>query len=156
MFERGAGGFSVVFENEDVAKTLVIFQIEHAVAIRPQHILNGALRKSRESSRVVRSLDDDFVGADAIHLVKQAFPVAIQVPFDAKRREFVGNHTYAPAGGVHAAAAAAIDQNFRWSFCFASGTEGTILTIRSNNAFTQEFIGALATFCRDNDPATRD
>src|SRR5450755_220307 len=45
MLEGSAGGFAMIFENEDVAEALVVFEIEHAVAVGPQDIFDGAFRK---------------------------------------------------------------------------------------------------------------
>ena len=147
---------AVIFENEDVAKAFVVFQVQHAVAVGPQDVFHGAFGKTRESGHVVGSFDDDFVGTDAVHLVKEAFAFAVKIAFDTKSWKFVGDYANAPAGSIFAAAIAAIDQNFRGSFCFASRAEGTILGIRGDDAFTQKFVGSLAAFRRNNHPATGD
>ena len=43
MFERSAGGVAVVLENQRVAKAPVVLEIEHAVAVGAQHVLDGAV-----------------------------------------------------------------------------------------------------------------
>ena len=40
VFERGAGSFTVILEEQNVAEAAVVFQVEHAVAISPQHFFH--------------------------------------------------------------------------------------------------------------------
>ena len=113
MLDRRARGFAVILENQNVAEALVVFQVQHAVAVAPQHVFHGALRQRRQRRCMLRRFDDHFVRADAVHLVEETFAFAVQFAFDAQRRKFVGHHANAPAGRVGAAAVAAIDQNLR-------------------------------------------
>src|SRR5579859_8045771 len=69
VLDGSAGGFAVILEDEDIAETLVVLEVEHAVAISPQDVFDGARRKSSERGGVFRSLDNDFMSADAIHFV---------------------------------------------------------------------------------------
>ena len=81
--------------------------------IGPQDVLDGALGQRGQRAVVVGRFDDDFVRADAVHAVEQAFAFAVQVAFDAQRRKLVGHDAHAPAGRVRPAAVAAIGQDFR-------------------------------------------
>ena len=45
---------------------------------------------------MVGRFDDDFMGADAVHLVEHAFGLAVQVALNAQRRELVGNDANGP------------------------------------------------------------
>ena len=115
MLQRSAGGLAVIFENQDVAEALVVFQVEHAVAVRPQNVFDSAFSaRLRERRGVIRRFDDHFVRADAIHLVEQAFAFAIEVAFDAQRRKFIRHDANATSPAcLFAAAVAAVHQNFR-------------------------------------------
>ena len=62
---------------------------------------------------MLRRLHDHFVRADAVHLVEQAFALAIQFAFDSQRRKPVRHHANAPTRRVRPAAIAPIHQNFR-------------------------------------------
>src|ERR1700674_972912 len=114
MIDRRTGRLTMVLENQDVAETLVILQIEHAVAVSPKHVFHRALRERRQRRRMVRRLDDHFMRADTIHLVKQPFAFAVQLTLDAERREFIRDHANAPAWRVGPAAIAAVHENLRW------------------------------------------
>src|SRR5437588_5681180 len=46
-----------------------------------------------------------------VHLVEEAFSLAVQLAFDAQCREFIGHHANAPTGCVGPAAVSAINQN---------------------------------------------
>src|SRR5260370_16407006 len=89
MLEGSAGGFAVIFENEDVAEALGVFQVEHAVAEGPQNGFRSAGRERGERAHGVWRLDDHFVRADAVHFVKEAFAFAVKIALDAKRWEAI-------------------------------------------------------------------
>src|SRR5205085_12223668 len=69
MFERRAGGFAVVFENQDVLEAAVFLQVENAVAEGPEDVFDPFGREGGEAGVVVGGLDDDLMRADAVHLV---------------------------------------------------------------------------------------
>src|SRR6266446_4671746 len=52
MFEGSAGGFSMILEDEDVAEALVVFQVEHAVAVSPQNVFDSARGKRLGTTRI--------------------------------------------------------------------------------------------------------
>src|SRR5271154_3377205 len=142
VFDGGAGGFSVIFEQKDVAKAAVVLQIQHAVAVVPKHFLDCFVTDGRERGFVIRRFDDYFVRADSVHAVEQAFAFAVQAAFDTERREFVGHYSQRPAGRVFSATAAAIRENFRWSFSFIAGAERTVRIALDLNAFADKIHGA--------------
>ena len=77
---------------------------------------------------MVRSFNDDLVGADTVHLVEHAFGLTAQIPFDAKSGEFIGNYAHRPARGIalrrgSAIRIRAISLNFRRSLVFVSVAE---------------------------------
>jgi hypothetical protein len=96
------------------------------------------------------------VRAHPVHFVEQSFPFAIQIAFDAQCREFVGDYSYAPPWRIFAPAIASINQDFRGRFGFLPGAKRAILAVRGYNAFAQEFVGALAAFGGNNNPAPCD
>src|SRR5215472_9528630 len=146
----------MVFEDQHVAEALVVFEIEHAVAISPQDVFDGLLWKLSERGLVLRRFNDHFVGADAVHLVEKAFAFAVEFAFDAKGREAVRHHTDIPSRGIRSSAVAPVGKNFRWRFDFISRTEGTVLGAPRKDALSQEIIGPLTAVGRNNHPATRD
>ena len=113
MLQGGSCGIAMIFENERVAKPLIVLQVQHAIAIGPQNVLNRAVRQGGESALVIGGLNDHFVRAHAIHAVKQAIALAVEVAFDAQRGKFIGNYTNGPTGRIRASAVAPVGQNFR-------------------------------------------
>src|SRR5260370_40312181 len=111
MPEGSAGGFAVIFENEDVAEALVVFQVEHAVAVGPQNVFRSAGRERGERGHVVWRLDDHFVRADAVHFVKEAFAFAGEIALYAKRGGAIRGDANAPGWRVGAASVAAVNQS---------------------------------------------
>src|SRR6266404_2671866 len=156
MLEGSPGGFAVVFEDEDVAKALVVFQVEHAIAISPQNVFRSAGRESGERRHVVWRLDDNFVGADAVHFVKKAFAFAVEIALDAKRGEAIRDDANAPAWRVGAAAVASVNQNFGRRFALGARAERAVLLPGKEDAFAEKVGGALRTVSGNDDPAARD
>src|ERR1700735_1920829 len=141
VFNGGAGGFTVIFEQEDVSKAAVVLQIQHAIAVGPEHFLDSFVADARERGFVIRSFDDYFVRADAVHAVEHAFALAAQAAFNAERGEFVGHHAERPAGRVFSTAVAAVRQNFRRSLSFIAGAERTVRIALDLNAFANKIHG---------------
>src|SRR5712664_3715481 len=156
MLEGSAGGFAVIFEDEHVAEALVVFQVEHAVAVGPQNILDGARRERGEGGHVVGRFDNDFVSADAVHLIEEAFAFAVEIAFNDERGEAIGNDANVPAGSIGAATIAAVNENFGRRFAFGAGAEGAILRAGDEDAFAEEIGGALSAIGGDDDPTARD
>src|SRR5260370_37494786 len=146
MIDGRAGSFSVIFENEDVAKALVILEVQHAIPITPEDVFDGAFRQSGQRCTMVRRHDDHFVRADSIHLVKETFSFTVQFAFDAERGKFVRHNADAPAWRVWASAVPAVDENFRGSTGFVADTEGAILFFSWDDALSQEVVGTLSSF----------
>ena len=69
MLQRGTGGRAVVLEDENVAEPKILSEIDHAVAIGPQHVLDLLSRKIGEAFDMAGGFDDDFMGAHAVHAV---------------------------------------------------------------------------------------
>src|SRR5215475_5757830 len=110
------GGFAVILKNQDTAEALVVFQIEHAVAVSPKNIFESAFGNRRERGSMIRRFNYDLVRADAIHFVEKTFALAVQFAFNFQCRKFVGYNTNRPAGGVRAAAISSIDEQLRRRF----------------------------------------
>src|SRR5580693_21674 len=98
----------MILENQDITKPLVILEIEHAIAVGPEDVLDSSIRQGSQSCQMVGSFDDHFVGADAVHFVEEAFAFAIEIAFDAKSRKFVGHYAHRPPWRVGAAIAASV------------------------------------------------
>ena len=106
MLQGSSGGIAMILENQRVAEALVVLQIQHAIAIGPQHFLDGPVRKRGQRALMIGRFDDHFVRAHAVHAVEQAFALAIQVAFDSQRGKFIGDHANGPAGRIRPAAVA--------------------------------------------------
>ena len=97
VLERRAGGRAVILEDDDVPQPDVALQIEHALAPRPEHLLDRRLRHRRQRLLVVRRLDDHFVRADAVHPIEQPLAFAIERALDPQRRKLVRHDAHVPA-----------------------------------------------------------
>jgi hypothetical protein len=156
MLDGSAGGFTVILEDEDVAEALVVFEVEHAIAVGPEDVFDSARLERGESGHVVGSFDNDFMRADAVHFVEQAFAFAIEIAFDAESGEPIGNDTDVPAGGVGAAAVATVDENLWRGFAFGARAERAILGAGDEDAFAEKIGGAFSAVGGDDDPAACD
>src|SRR5258708_60954 len=146
MIDSRAGGFSVILENEDVTEALVILQVEHAIPIAPQNVLHSTLGQRGERRKMVGRLDDHFVRADSVHLVKETFAFAVQFAFDAQCGKFVWHHADAPARRVWASAIPPVNENFRRSSRFIANAKRAILLFPGDDALTEEIVRPLPSF----------
>ena len=78
---------------------------------------------------MVIGLDNNFVCADAVHLVEHALGLAVQITFYAKRGEFVRHYADGPPGRITlrrrtAVLIGPVCLDFRRSLTFISITEG--------------------------------
>src|SRR5580698_3085277 len=149
-----AGSFAMIFEDQNVAEPLVIFEIEHAVAISPEDVFDGPLRERSQSRHVVGRFHNDFMRADAVHLVKEAFAFSVEIAFNTQRWEFVRHHTNRPACCVRAAVAAAVDENLWRRLGLIARAERAILGVwRRRNSLAQKIVWTLSTLGGNNHPA---
>ena len=61
---------------------------------------------------VERAFDDDFVGADAVHLVVDAVAALVEVALDLQGGKLVGHDAHAPALFVGLGVAVAVGEDF--------------------------------------------
>ena len=160
VLERGAGGFSVIFENEDVLEAAVFLKIQNAVAESPEHVLNPLGRKVGQAGIVVRSLNDDFMRPNAVHAIEHALGLAIQIALNAERRELVGHHAHGPArrialGRRPAVGVRAVRLDLRRSLGFVAITKGTEAA-SDFDRLAGEVSRALGPVGRNDDPAAHD
>src|SRR5208337_1580413 len=155
VLKRGASQRPVVLEDEDVLEAPVLFQIDNAVAKRPQNVFDSLLRKGRQGGIVLRPLDDDLVRADAVHLVEHAFGLTVQASLDPQRRKLVRYNAYAPALAVARGPVWAVGQNLRRRLVLIAGTERAEATLHLHR-FTAEVGGTLGAVGRNNDPPPDD
>src|SRR5580698_3647200 len=103
---------------------------------------------------MVRRFHNDFMRADTVHFVKEAFAFAVEIAFNAKCGEFVGHDPNRPAGSVRAAIAAPVDENFWRRLGFVARAEWTILGVwRRRNSLAQKIVWTLSSLGRNNHPA---
>src|ERR1700719_4915223 len=72
VLDGSARSFAVILEDEDVTEALIVLEVQHAVAVGPQHIFHGARGKRRERGGQLRSFLSNLVRADAAHFVEYA------------------------------------------------------------------------------------
>jgi len=156
MLHRRSRRFPMILENQNVPETLVVFQVQHAVPVSPQHVFHRALRERGQCCRVIRRFDHHLVGADSVHLVEQPFAFAVKIPFDSQRRKFVRHHAQLPTRRVRAAAVPPVHQHFRRRLGLIPCAERTILRLPRDHTFAQKIIRPLSAFRRNNHPSTRN
>ena len=49
VFQRGSGRLAVIFEEQNIAKTAVIFEVEHPVAVGPEYLFYRSFASSWEA-----------------------------------------------------------------------------------------------------------
>jgi hypothetical protein len=104
---------------------------------------------------VVGSLDDDFVGSDAIHLVVHAIALAVQFALDAQDGEFISDDANTPTRLI-AAAAVAIGQDFGRSLALIAVVERTDARAGRRYGLTNEIAGTFGAIGGDDDPSPGD
>src|SRR5262249_2391618 len=139
----------MVLEDQDVFESPVLLQIENSVAKSPQHILDALGWECRQCCVVIRRLDDDLVSADAIHLVKHAFGLAVQVAFNSEGRKLIGHNAHRPSRCMPLWRGPpiriwAVGLNFRWCLAFVTVAEGAKPTLVLD-AFTEKIGRSLST-----------
>src|SRR5580692_1008611 len=152
MLDGSSRRFAMILEDQHVTEALVVLQIEHAIAISPQHIFQRLLRQLSQRGLMLRRLDNDFMSADAIHLVEQAFAFAIQFAFNSQRGKTVGHHANVPAAAISPATIPAISENFGRRLGLVARAERAILWRTRKNGLAQKVHGTLPTVCGNNDP----
>src|SRR6516225_1343920 len=123
MFQRCSCGCAMVLEDHDVLEALVFLQIEDAVAEGPQHILNPLFGQRCQRLVMVRRLNNDFVRADAVHLVEHAIGRAVQAAFNLQCRKLVGHYTNRPTLGIAPGAVRTVSKHFGRCLAFVAGTK---------------------------------
>jgi len=132
MLERGAGRLAVVLEHEDVGESRILLQIEHALAVREQHVGHRVHREPGERRVVPGRLDDDLVRADAVHPVEEAFARRLELALDPERRILVRHDAIRPPGPVGSAVWRPAGQDLGWRLLLAALAEGTGALARAN------------------------
>ena len=155
MLHRRAGGFAIVTEHHDVAKSAIFFQISRAFSKCPEEFLDLPFRHISQGGVVVRGFDHHLVSANPVHLVVHALALAVQIAFDAQRRKFVRHHTHAPTRFV-TAAAVPISQDFRRRLMLMAVIEGADSWLAGRHRLTDKIAGTLRAIGGYDDPSPRD
>ncbi len=145
---------TVILEDECITKALVVFQVQHPIAIGPQHILDRTNWQGGQGALVIGGFHDHLVRSHAIHAIKQTIALAVKVALDAERREFVGDYADGPARCIWAAAVTSIGQDFRRRFRLVPQAERAKTLALHTHAFAHKVGRPLSAISRDNDPAT--
>src|SRR5262245_25238650 len=102
-----------------------------------------------------RTLDDDLMGANAVHLVVDAVAALVEIAFHLKRRIFVWDDADAPAALVGPGIAVAIGQDFVRRIAFMSFAKRTRLATGIDRLIARSN-RSLGPFGGNNDPATHN
>src|SRR5713101_7633892 len=153
VLERRPGSLAVVLENQDVTEALVILQVEDAVAIGPQHLFDGSLGHRGQRALVIRRFDDHFVRPDTVHAVKQSLALAVEIAFDAQRRELVRDDADSPTGAIPRAAVAAVGRDLGRRLPLISIAKWAKAISLHLHAFANEVGGPFSAVGRDDYPA---
>src|SRR5579859_260184 len=94
--------------------------------------------------------------AHAVHLVKHAVGLAVQVAFDAKRGELVGHHAQVPSRGIAPVVAGTVRQNLGRRLLFVPGTERAEASALDLDALAGEVARAPRAVSGNDDPASRN
>ena len=95
------------------------------VAINPEHLADLVLGEIGHRHFVVRTFDDDFMGADAVHFVVDAVAAFVEIAFDLEGGELVRHDTDAPAFFVGPGVAVAVGDDLVGSLIFLALAERT-------------------------------
>jgi hypothetical protein len=109
---------------------------------------------------MLRRLNDDLVGADAIHSVEHAFGLAIQVSFNPEGGELVGDYAHGPSGGIAQRWRAAVrvrpvGLDFGRSFVLVPWAEGAETAFNAH-PFAYKICGTLGAIGGDDHPPAHD
>src|SRR3977135_1155808 len=81
---------------------MIALEIEDAIAKGPEQVFDALFRQITEGDLVFRRLNNDFVGADPVHVVVNAVALPVQIPFDAQSWKLVGHDAKLPGSTVDA------------------------------------------------------
>src|SRR5437588_9784959 len=94
--------------------------------------------------------------AHAVHLVKHAVRLAVQVAFNAQRGKFVGDNAQVPPGSIAALFSGAVSQNLRRRLLLIAGTKRTEAPAFDLYALTGEVTRTPRAIGGDDYPASCD
>ena len=146
----------LILKEQDIFEPSVLLKIQDAVTVSPEDVLDGPHGHGRNRHLVVRRLDDNLVGADAIHLVVESFTLAVQCALNPQRGKLVGDNPQRPARGIPAAAIRPVGEDFRRCLGFVSETKGAESTAVNLHFLAHEVGWPFGAIRSDDDPATRD
>src|SRR5687767_2650510 len=69
VFERGPGRRTMVLENQNVPQTQIFFQVDDAITVGPQHVLDPSGGHVGQAVFMPRRFNDYFMRTDAVHSI---------------------------------------------------------------------------------------
>src|SRR4030081_2925199 len=160
MFERRSGRLSVILENQDVFEPPILLQVKDTIAESPKHIFDSFWRKRGETSAVIGSFNDDFVGPHAVHPVEHTLGLAAQASLYAQGWKLIGNYAHRPSRRIAlrrrpSVGIRTIGLNLRRCLALISITEGAEAPLQFHS-ITGKVSWSLGAVSRDNDPPAYD
>ena len=107
--------YAVILEDQYVAHALIAFKVDKARYVRPDDICDVANFKFMQAAVVPRRLDNDFVRANPIHQVMEAFGTPSQVTLDSESRSYVRYNPHIPTWPIRGIAFPPDGEHFRRS-----------------------------------------
>ena len=135
----------MVLENQNIAEPEVFAEIQHPVAIGPEHVLDFLRRHLGEAFDMGRGFNDDFMCADPVHSVIETEAFAPHFTLNLERGKLIGDDPDGPIRGVGSCRLWAIGHDFFRGQALLSRTKrakrrGT----RSSRLRGDEIMGAAA------------
>jgi hypothetical protein len=97
VVERRTGGNAMVLEHEDAAQPPILFEIDHSVPERPEHLPYRRFWQGRQRLQVIRRLDNHLVRANTVHAIEDTVAATIDPALHLQRRHAVWHDPDVPA-----------------------------------------------------------
>ncbi len=97
MCQTCPGHLAVVLKYKHVTKPVVLVKIDYPLTVDSYHIGKMLDRHVAHMQVVIRSLDYNLMGADAVHNIENSQSAPADVPLYSQSRKFVRNNTNLPS-----------------------------------------------------------
>src|SRR6266478_2017495 len=153
MLQARSGLGAVVLEDQHVAETFVMREIERPLTIGPQQLLDLMQLEVGQPAIMVGAFYQHLVRADSIHQIVQPVAAPSRRALDAQRGELVADRTHTPSRTVRLRAVVAIGEHLWWRHLLHPGAKraGRALALVS---LQLEIRGTLATLSGHDHPTS--
>ena len=124
MLEGGAGGASVIVEDQDMLECRVLRVVPRAIDVRLHDLFDLVTRQQRRRRSMIRTRDQHLASADGIALPEASQPMFLAVGFEAECGVKVGHDPDPPALGVRGCPCRSVGEHLRRRHGFMPRAEG--------------------------------